>query len=251
MGPRTIDRLLSSGTWDRMYSGVYRISGTPPSWRQALLAATLAWGNGAVISHRAAAALWRFPGFIEGEIELSVPRSRRRAYQHLTHRPVSLLRVDVATREAIPITTATRTLIDVAGAVPSAMLEEALDDALHRRLATVARIRRRLRDLAGPGRSGRWVLAGLLDTREGTSGVPQSVFETRLLRTLREAGLPPPRIQQEVQTDAGSRRLDLAYPERRIAIEADGFRWHSSRMNWDRLAHGATRSPRSDGRSSK
>src|SRR5437879_573619 len=61
-----IRRRVVGGLWEPLYPGVYRVGAAPASWRQALMAAILAWGPGAVISHRAAAALWRFQGFEPG-----------------------------------------------------------------------------------------------------------------------------------------------------------------------------------------
>src|SRR5947208_8104389 len=58
-----IGRRVSSGRWEPLPSGVFRIVGAPPSWRQSLMAACLLWGDGAGVSHRAAAVLWRVPGF--------------------------------------------------------------------------------------------------------------------------------------------------------------------------------------------
>lgn len=231
--PRTIDRRLSSGTWDRLYPGVYRMAGSPVTWKQALCAACLAWGDGAVVSHRAAAALWEMPGFRPGRVELTVPRRPRRAYNHRVHMSAHLAAADVTKVEGVPVTTPARTLIDIAGAVRAEVLEEALDDALRRRLLTPSRLRRRLGQAGGRGRRGCATLAALLDARAGGSGVPQSVFETRMLRALRRAGLPMPAVQHEVQTRAGLAVLDFAYVDRRVAIETDGFRWHSSRLRWD------------------
>lgn len=234
VGGRTIDRRLSSGVWDRLYPGVYRLAGAPATWRQSLLAACLAWGEGAVVSHRAAAALWGFPGFEPRGVELSVPRGRQRGHGHTVHRPVSLTRVDVTTSDAIPLTTAARTLIDVAACAPLDLVEEALDDALRRRLVTVGLLQRRLQELRDPGRRGCGAMARLISARANTANVPQSVLETRLLRALRRAGLPMPAIQHRIRTHRGPAVIDFAYVESRVAIEADGFRWHSSRQQWDR-----------------
>src|SRR5258708_5677602 len=90
MSLATIDRRLTSGVWERLYPGVYRLAGAPATWQQALLAACLALGADAVVSHRAAAALWLFPGFAQRGIELSVPRGRWRMRGLKVHRPVSL-----------------------------------------------------------------------------------------------------------------------------------------------------------------
>jgi very-short-patch-repair endonuclease len=234
MSPRSIDRRLLSGVWDRLYPGVYRPAGAPATWRQSLLAACLSWGDGATVSHRAAAALWELAGFRPGSIELTVPRGRQRARGHVLHRPVALAAVDVTKIEAIPVTTVARTLIDIAGFVRAEVVEEALDDAFRRGLMTPSRVRGRLRETGGRGRQGTLLIGKLIDARAHSSAVPQSVFETRLLRILCGARLPMPAIQHKVRTHRGLAILDLAYVEQRVAIEADGFRWHSSRQQWDR-----------------
>jgi very-short-patch-repair endonuclease len=123
-----------------------------------------------------------------------------------------------------------RTLIDIAGCSPADVVEEALDDALRRKLVTVAQLQRRLRPDGAPGRSGTKLLRDLVDARAGVARASESTLETRLLRALRAAGLPKPVLQHKV----GPYRVDFAYPEARVAIEADGFRWHSTRQQWDR-----------------
>src|ERR671923_2239980 len=65
-----IEHRLRTGRWERLSVGVYRLAGSGSSWLQDLLAACLAWGAGVVVSHRAAAALWRILGFDAGIIEL-------------------------------------------------------------------------------------------------------------------------------------------------------------------------------------
>jgi very-short-patch-repair endonuclease len=177
--------------------------------------------------------LWELAGFRPGSIELSVPRERQRARGHVVHRPMALTAVDVTKIDAIPVTTVTRTLIDIAGFERAEVVEEALDDALRRGLLTLSRLRWRLRETGGRGRQGTLLLGTLIDARNSPA-VPQSVFETRLLRVIRRSGLPMPAIQHEVKTQRGTAILDLAYVQERVAIEADGFRWHSSRQQWDR-----------------
>lgn len=226
---------LSTGRWERLHTGVYRLAGTPPSWRQTLLAICLAWGPGSVVSHAAAAALWRLAGFAPGPIELIIPRGRVRRLGGIIHRPVDLSPVDVTTVDAIPVTTLARTLLDIAGTSPPDVVEEALDDALRRKLASLSRLRWRLHETAERGRPGITLLRSLLEARAHPTEVPQSVFETRLLRELRDAELPEPVPQYEIR-DRGRliAIVDFAFPDHRIAIEADGYRWHSGRRRWER-----------------
>jgi len=128
--------------------------------------------------------------------------------------------------DCIPVTTVARTIADLAGFASADLVEEGLDDALHRRLVRLGAIRKQ----AAAGRAGAALLRRLVEERSGTGRVPESVFETRVLRALRRGGLPAPTVQHQI----GSYRVDFAYVRERLAIEADGFRWHSSRRQWDR-----------------
>ncbi len=228
-------RRIATGSWERVHKSVYRLAGSSETWRQALIAACLAWGPGAVASHRAAAALWAFPGFPAGPIELIVPRGRDRKRPGTVHRPLSLPPGDVTTRDAIPVTTPTRTLLDVAAAADARTVEEALDDALRRGLVSLKRMRWQLGQAPRNGRAGAALLRSLVETRADGLPVPQSVLETRVLRALQSVGLPDP-IRQHRIRDGGRlvAVVDFAYPERRIAIEAEGFRWHGGRLRWTR-----------------
>lgn len=226
-----IRRRIQTGGWDPVAPDVFRLAGTAASWPQSLMVACLAWGEGSVISHRAAAALWRLSGFPPGPIELTVPRDRRRSAPGIVHRR-ALTPVDTTTIDRIPVTTAARTLIDVASVADEDAVEEALDDALRRRVVSIVRLRWRVHEL--PRRRGVVLMRRLLEAR--TSGsAPQSVLETRLLRAMRCAGLPEPVVQHEVR-DRGRviAVVDFAYPRQRLAIEADGYQWHSGRRQWQR-----------------
>ena len=205
-----------------MYPGVYRVAGVPPTWKQSLLAACFAWGDDVAISHRAAAALHEFVGFRSGEPELIVPRKRERALPHLVHRPRSLDKVDITEVESIPVTTPTRTLIDVASCVDADLLEETLDDALRRRLVSLRMMRRRMMELGA-----RKLLTKLVEER--AHGVTESRLETRVLRALRAAALPRPAIQPWI----GRYRVDFAYLDARVIIECDGYKYHSGRRVFD------------------
>jgi len=234
--PRMIQTRIDSGRWERLHRGVYRIGGTPRSWQGSLLAACLAAGQRAVVSHRSAAALWRFRDRETRRLEITVPRHASAQLGGVTiHRSSRLDGIDRTAIDGIPVTSASRTLIDLAAVVPRGVVEEALDDALRRRLTTLSGLRARLRHLGGSGRTGTAAIRALLEQRDPRSAIPESVFETRLLRALRAARLPKPVLQHRIYD---GRRLvavvDFAYPAERVAIEADGYRWHSGRARWAR-----------------
>jgi len=222
---RAVARRVSAGAYERLHPGVYRVAGAPATWRQALIAACLACGRAAAVSHLAAAALWGLAGFEPGRVELTARRARRRVRGCVLHWS-SLAPGDVKRVDGIPVTSVARTLADLAGCVRADALEEALDDALRRRLVTVAGMRKELRRR----RPGVKVLGRLIDARAGMRRVPETVFETKLLRVLRAGGLPLPAVQHWI----GRYRVDFAYTDERLVIEADGFQWHSSRRQWDR-----------------
>lgn len=232
-GRSVIRRRVETGRWERVHTGVYRLAGSQPSWHQQLLAACLAWGPDSVISHFSAAPLWRLIGFMPGPIELCVPRERKRAVRGcVVHRPRLLPAVDVTVIGTIPVTTPARTLVDLAAVVSVETLEEALDDALRRGLVSLSRLRWRAQEIGRMGRPGVTKLRGLIDA--GSAGVPQSVFETRLLRVLKRAGLPQPELQYQIR-DRGKLAavVDFAFPKARLAVEAEGYRWHSGRLRFE------------------
>ncbi|MFN2614759.1 MAG: endonuclease domain-containing protein [Actinomycetota bacterium] len=64
--------------------------------------------------------------------------------------------------------------------------------------------------------------------------MPESVLETRLLRLMKVHRLPPPSLQHRVRAGSSVARVDFAYPELKLAIEADGYRHHSRPVDWER-----------------
>lgn len=231
-----IDWRVASKRWDSLGEGVYRLAGVPETWRQRLLTACLVGGIDSVASHRSAGALKNLPGTSEGIVEISVPNGRRmRRSAVIVHRVRDLAPVDVTVVDAIPVTTPTRTLIDLASVVSVDVLEEALDDALRRRLTSVPRLLWRLDELGKAGRVGVTAVRELLALRGGPGSTPQSVMETRFLQVLRRSRLPMPVCQYEIRDNGRVVAVpDFAYPDARLAIEVDGYRWHSGRARWQR-----------------
>jgi very-short-patch-repair endonuclease len=226
-----------------MHQGVYRLSGAAPSWEQAILAACLAAGHGAVASHRSAGVLWALRGVDAPEPEILVPATRCPTLRGVhVHRTDRLDRIDVSRRLRVPVTTPARTLLDLGAVAPALVVESALEDALMRRLVTFARLANTLERLGGPGRDGAGVLRALVEERDPATAPTQSMLEDLLFRVLRRGRLPDPVRQYEV---AGV-RLDGAYPDVRLGLEADSRIWHGGRLdvqpNADKtnvlLAHG-------------
>ena len=199
------------------------------------MAACLAAGDTGHASHRAAAALLGLPGFERAPIEISTTANTRRSIDAIIHTVGELPLCDVTTSQRVPCTNATRTLIDLAVFVDLRTLEIAADEALRRRLTTVARLRWRYAWFSAKRKPGIAKIATLLAERDIPTALPESALESRAKRVLRDGGLPPPQTQFVVACDDGTvARVDFAYPDHRVAIEVDGYAHHSGRLRWER-----------------
>jgi len=230
LSPSAIARRLSMGEWVRLFHGAYRLAGSECTFEQRVMAGTLVAGDGAVASHRAAAALLGMPGAPRW-VEITVPRtSRVELAGVIAHRSRLLAPEDVARLKGIPATTAGRTIADLARVYPASKVGPMLDYALARRLVTRAQLEARL-----TGRRHDDVLRELLAERPSTARPMGSEFESHLFRGLRDAGLPLPVAQYRVLMPDGSEVfLDFAYPDVMLAIEADSYLWHASLADWQR-----------------
>jgi very-short-patch-repair endonuclease len=228
---RQIDRFLTGGMLRRVGRGVHALAGAPSSPHQRLLAATMLAGDGAVASHLAAAWVWGFDGIRPDGIELSVPRERNpRTRLARIHRVGDLLPVDTTIRGPQRITTPARTLLDIAPVVSAPVLEEAFDGARRRGQIYLPFLEWRLDELRRQGRAGVAALEALL-RREHTSERAESWLESAFLRIIRDAFLPPPRVQVTKVLASTSRRLrlDAFYDDHRLVAEVNGHGSHATR----------------------
>jgi len=160
---KAIQHRVDAGRWGVLHPGVYRVEGAPASWEQALLAAVLAAGEGAIASHRAAAAMWGIEG-IERVIELTVAIARRPKVEGaVIHRTDSLLLLERTRLRDVPLTTPARTVFDLASVVPRGTLDRVVEDVLSRRLVRRRTLVAQLSAHGGPGRRKTHVLQELLD----------------------------------------------------------------------------------------
>jgi len=217
--------------WVLLYDSVYRIPGAPITWRGDLLAATLAGGKGAAISHQAAGAMCELPGGRDDLVVLSCLRWRRtRKPGLIVHESRRLNERDITTVDGIPVTTPERTILDLASCFPyEGYLEYVVQAARRKRLITYESMRATFDRHARRGLKGVRALRATLDRWVQESRPTESEMETLLLQTLRQHGLPEPTLQYEVRDADGHLlgRVDAAYPSARIAIEYDSKQEHS------------------------
>ncbi len=224
-----VQRRLAAGRWLLEAPGVYGLPGWPGSWRRSLMLAVLDAGTEAVVSHRAAAALHRLTAFLPGGLEVTVPHGNHQRRSDVTvHQCTDLRECDRVVVDGLPVTTPARTLFDLAAVTRRGRLAVALDDAHASRACSIEEVRAVYDALARRGKRGMKMLGAVLAERGSGYVPPGSELERRLLRVLSEGGLPPPTSQLAVPwRQEAQGRVDLAYPERRIILEADGRRWHT------------------------
>lgn len=233
---RQIDSRVKNGIWLRVFPSVYRHAGTPPSDRLIDRAALLWAGDAVVLSHRTAAAMWGFDGIDRPDVpELTVLGKRHPRSELVTvHRTLTLPAADVRTRAGIPITSALRTIVDLASVVDDETLENALESARRKHLVTTSQLRRRLDRIGGRGRKGAAQLNALV--AQLSAGPPtESVLEVRVARLLRASGLPASVRQHRVRIFGRVYRLDFAWPKWRVALECDGRAFHEFQRDRTRL----------------
>ena len=225
---KAIDRRLANGRLHLLWRGIYAVGRPRVTHRGWWMAAVLACGDGAVLSHLSAAELWGIRGsntISEEEVDqpveihVSVPQGRiRRLSGILAHRRQSLKDSDMTQRDGIPVTEPGRTLIDLGSLLGQAELEPVVNAADRLDLINPEQLRARV--AANRGMDGVKNLRRILDLR--TFALTDSELERRFLRLVLRARLPAPKTQQVVK----GFRVDFLWPELRLIVETDGLRYH-------------------------
>ncbi len=230
-------RLALSGRLERVHPGVFRIGGANGGWLQQVHASTLGVRGPALTSHRTAARMLGLDGISDRVIEVVTERWKRptRRAGVVLHESTDLVRGDCTIIDGIPVTSPVRTLLDLGAVVSSLRLEAALDSASRLRLLQLTELLQRFREVARRGRRGVGRLRPLLAERTGDDLGPDSVFETRMRRLMRDAGLPEPTCQFEVRGAGWVMFLDFAWPSHKVALECDSLAYHLGRrrLQWD------------------
>ncbi len=216
---REIEHRVARGRLHLIVRGVYAVGWPQLTAKRRWMAAVLACGEGALLSHRSAAALWEI-GLEKGcEIDVSVCRPARlsRPGIHVRSRP-GLGEGDIARRDGIPVTRIVRTLVDIASELSSMATERAVNEADALDLIDPETLRAALDDYEGE--SGVRPLRATLDAR--TFRLSDSDLEV-FFRPLAEAArLPPPLTKQMVN----GFEVDFYWPELGLIVETDGLRYH-------------------------
>lgn len=222
------------GRWERVLPRVFRLGGAPESWRQWLMAALMWSGPRAAVTHRAAAELLGFDDFSRGLVEITLPVKLHSPCPRVIVHFGYFQRRDIAVVQGIRVTTPARTILDLAAVLPEEELAAALDESLRKGWTSLARLRWELEQDGRGARNGSGILRGLLGERSATEAPPDSRLEDRLWRLICTVGLPKPHRQWRVRTAGSTYYADMAYPDEMLALEADGYAYHSGKESFER-----------------
>lgn len=223
---RSIAHRLVTGRLSTLHRGVYGVGPfVPPA--APLMAAVLACGPRAVLSHRSAAALHQLLAAPPAIPSVTEPRPSCRRRPGIRVWRVRRLDDDETTRrEGIPVTVPLRTLIDLAVELDENALERVIARAERERLVTDGDLRAALERYRGRAGFRRFrVVLG----RIGGPSFTRSEAEARFLALIRRARLPAPRSNVHI---AGY-EVDFLWPELQLAVEVDGYRYHGARARFE------------------
>lgn len=229
---REIQWRISTGRVEQLPPGVYYLNATPATWRTDVLAGVMAAGADALASHGSAGVLWGFDAIYGRVVEVTVPylespepsgvivhRTRRRNHSSVVDR--------------IRITSAEKTLLDLARHSPQPVLVKAVRSAVRDGITTVARLDQEVAVAGGRGVGGtrkfRRVIAAVSYDQSG------SVAEIDLKQIVESAPVPRPIQQLRVRLPSGGNAYpDFAWSDRGRIVEVDGFETHRDPVSFQR-----------------
>lgn len=215
---RGIEHRIARGRLRRVFTGVYAVGRPNLTQQGRWMAAVLACGEGAALTHGSAAALWGI-GVERGEIEVAVPSpAPHRPRGIRVRRRPALRSSSLVVHEGIPVTDPVQTLVDLAARLGRKAVERAVNEADRLDLVNPVQLRRALGDHRGEPGVAR--LRRLLDRR--TFRLTKEELERRFLPLARRAGLPVPLTGPKVN----GLEVDFFWPGLGLVVETDGLQYH-------------------------
>ena len=225
LSAREVQWRVEAGRWLLVRRGVYAIAGVPPSREQAVLAAVLAVGRGAIASHLTAAQLWGLAFPAPQEIHVTTGPGALVSLEGVRHhRSRSLHPHDRAVRHGVPVESPARTIVSCSGSVPDERLELLVDDAERRQLVRLPELAATVDRIAtGPGRRPTVVIRSVVSER---LPVGDSPAEKRLVRDLVRRRVPMPVLGHVVVVKGRRYKLDVAWPWAMLSLEYESWAFH-------------------------
>ena len=232
LGASVVRRRAASGRLHRVHRGVYSL--VPPnvlSVEGRYLAAVLACGPAAALSHRSAADLHGLRACHRRTVEVIIPgRCTHRHPGIQVHRSVHIdLGADTTVQDAIPVTTVARTHLDLAAVVAPRGVERACDQAEALRVFDLRALRDQIE--RNPGHPGAAVLRSILATHAAGATVTDSPLEEAMYAVIAARGVPMPEHHGPIDPGDGGViiRPDFVWRARRLVVEVDGAGTHLTR----------------------
>lgn len=223
----TVDRMIGSRRLLPLHRGVYRASSSDGQHAREM-AAVLACGESAVVSHGSAAVLCELAGHADpNRVDITITRGHRGRMPGVRIHRIPTLRSDEATlHRGIPVTTVPRTICDLAGVSSRRDLERMVARAMRRELTDRDAL---LPILARhPRMAGSAVLRAMLES--DTVALTRSEAEERFLALIRRGGLPTPAANVQV----AGHEVDFYWRRERFVVEIDGYAFHASTVKFER-----------------
>ncbi|MBS1869021.1 MAG: type IV toxin-antitoxin system AbiEi family antitoxin domain-containing protein [Actinobacteria bacterium] len=214
-----------------LHPGVYAVGHARLRSEGHWLAAVLAAGPGAVLSHRDAAGLHGLRPANHARIDVATTGRARSSAKLQLHRTRVLDADDVTTVSGIPVTTVARTLVDLAGQVPRDHLAKAIKEAERQRTFDLNQVQAAMARTRGrTGRGHRALSAAIEEHATLGLSATDSILEDAVHRLVHDNGLPSPEINAYVE----GFKIDATWPAQRIAVELDGWAHHHTRDAFER-----------------
>jgi very-short-patch-repair endonuclease len=220
----SVKRRVASGRLVRVYRGVYAVGHVQRTREGRWIAAVMACGPGAFLSHLDAASLWGIYKSNRTTIHVTTrARSARRVPGIRIHRARRLDPAEVTTKDAIPVTTVARTLVDLSDVLPHDRLLRAMREAEYLKLldldTLIAAVQR------ANGRKHLKELTKAIE-RHTPGQIVRDELEHRFLELVHQVGLPDPQTNVKVKTRRRTYEVDCLWPDQRVAVELDGRAAH-------------------------
>jgi hypothetical protein len=209
----------------RVFARVYAVGHVRPEAVARAAAAVLAGGDGAVLSHFSAAALWGFRDDWPARPEITLAAKRRPTGIRVHVQPALHRSKDIRRHRSIRVTGPARTLLDIAPRLTEPTLARAVNEA--RLNSGLCRSHLAALLARQPRHPGIRLLERFVDA---PSGPTRSEFEDRFLELARDHGLPTPLINVYV---CGF-QVDVYFPVQRVIVELDGWNFHQTRRAFER-----------------
>lgn len=231
LSTKAVTRRVEKGRLRRVHRGVYAVGHQERTSEARWMAAVMACGSGAVLSHFDAAALWKIYDGAGARVHVTrTTKSGQRLDGVRVHRARRLDPEDVTVRRGIPVTTVARTLVDLTDVLGSDRVLRALREAEFLRRLDLDALNAAVRRARGRQRLG--VLTQAI-AHHTPGQIVREELEHRFLELVREAELPAPETNVKARTRRRTYEIDCLWRAQRVAVELDGRAAHARTMAFE------------------